>query len=126
MCCASVTSEDPDTVCELQAIEKELEVLLRDKMEHPAVKSARPSGGIYLLPQLHLAEEEITEEPGAATTTDSAVKTAAVVPGGSSRVALQNRSDAFDHTPCLSLTGKWTVWVKRPPSPSVHPAGRWC
>lgn len=93
---------------------------------HPARKSARPCGGIYLLPRFHLAEEELTEEPGAATTTDSAVKAAAVVPGGSSRVALQNRSDAFDHTPPLSLTDKWTVWLKRPPSPSVHPAGRWC
>lgn len=67
---------------------------------HPAGKSARPCGGIYLLPLFHLAEDELTDEPGAATTTDSA----AVVPGESSRVALHNRSDAFDHTPRLSLT----------------------
>lgn len=49
---------------------------------HPAIKSAGPCGGIYLLPQFHLAEEELTEElteePGAPTTTDSVVKTAAV------------------------------------------------
>lgn len=60
----------------------------------PAVKSARPCGGIYLLPQAHRAEEQLPEEPGAATTADSVVETAAVVPGESSlwtRFAEQER-----------------------------------
>lgn len=51
---------------------------------HPAAKSARPCGGIYLLPQFHRAEEQLTEEPGAATRAASVVETAAVVPGESS------------------------------------------
>lgn len=56
---------------------------LGQQSAHPAIKSARPCGGIYLLPQFHLVEEELTEEPGASTTTDFVVKTAAV-PGESS------------------------------------------
>lgn len=53
MCCVSVTSEDPDTVCELQAVEKELEELLRGKMENRDQSSAisdscSPSNHIYI------------------------------------------------------------------------------
>lgn len=44
MCCVSVTREDPDTVCELQAVEKELEELECEKMENQGQSSANSKG----------------------------------------------------------------------------------
>ncbi|XP_071319781.1 uncharacterized protein [Trachinotus anak] len=93
-------SEDSDEVCELEAIQKELEELLVKKEElekkgkrcsltatggqqgacPPFYKTETPHGGIYLLPPLQPAQEDATPEQGVRTVPAAETPTGPVVP----------------------------------------------